>query len=120
MRIQKAVITAAGPGQNSLPLQNVVDQDGVPRTALQLILAEAIDAGIKEICVVICPGDAPSYRKAAGDFGNNLTFVEQDNPRGYGDALYRASNFVDGAPFCLLYTSPSPRDATLSRMPSSA
>ena len=23
-------------------------------------------------------------------------------------------------PFCLLYTSPSPRDATLSRMPSSA
>ena len=29
---------------------------------------------------------------------------------------------ADGAPvvFCLLYTSPSPRDATLSRMPSSA
>lgn len=99
MRIQKAVITAAGPGQNSLPLQNVVDQDGVSRTALQLILAEAVEAGIKEICVVICPGDAPSYRKAAGDFGNNLTFVEQDNPRGYGDALYRAASFVNGDPF---------------------
>ena len=27
---------------------------------------------------------------------------------------------VDGAKVCLLYTSPSPRDATLSRMPSSA
>ena len=26
----------------------------------------------------------------------------------------------DGAVTCLLYTSPSPRDATLSRMPSSA
>ena len=26
----------------------------------------------------------------------------------------------DGASICLLYTSPSPRDATLSRMPSSA
>ena len=26
----------------------------------------------------------------------------------------------DGLPSCLLYTSPSPRDATLSRMPSSA
>ena len=99
MRIQKAVITAAGPGQNSLPLQNVVDQDGVSRTALQLILAEAVDAGIKEICVVICPGDAPSYRKAAGDFGNNLTFVEQDNPRGYGDALYRAASFVNSDSF---------------------
>ena len=27
---------------------------------------------------------------------------------------------IKGAKFCLLYTSPSPRDATLSRMPSSA
>ena len=29
-------------------------------------------------------------------------------------------NAVDRGGFCLLYTSPSPRDATLSRMPSSA
>ena len=28
--------------------------------------------------------------------------------------------FIAGASTCLLYTSPSPRDATLSRMPSSA
>ena len=28
--------------------------------------------------------------------------------------------FYDGISTCLLYTSPSPRDATLSRMPSSA
>ena len=94
MTIQKAVITAAGPGQNNLPLQNVVDQNGTPRTALQLILDEAILAGIREICVVICPGDAPSYRQAAGEHANHLTFVEQDQPRGYGDALFRASAFV--------------------------
>ena len=30
------------------------------------------------------------------------------------------SNPVESAFLCLLYTSPSPRDATLSRMPSSA
>ena len=29
-------------------------------------------------------------------------------------------NFIDTPGHCLLYTSPSPRDATLSRMPSSA
>ena len=34
------------------------------------------------------------------------------------DMYRRKSIFVDGP--CLLYTSPSPRDATLSRMPSSA
>ena len=35
---------------------------------------------------------------------------------------YDISRFLYGALFmlCLLYTSPSPRDATLSRMPSSA
>ena len=29
-------------------------------------------------------------------------------------------NYIDLTGYCLLYTSPSPRDATLSRMPSSA
>ena len=32
----------------------------------------------------------------------------------------REANEQDEFIFCLLYTSPSPRDATLSRMPSSA
>ena len=38
-----------------------------------------------------------------------------DYVRAAHDAFLRA-----GADICLLYTSPSPRDATLSRMPSSA
>ena len=33
---------------------------------------------------------------------------------------YLATNQIEGDFVCLLYTSPSPRDATLSRMPSSA
>ncbi len=99
MKIQKAVITAAGPGQNSLPLQSVVDRNGDSRTALQLILHEAVAAGVREICIVICPGDAPAYRNAAGDYSSYLTFVEQNDPRGYGDALHRAKGFVDGEPF---------------------
>ena len=36
----------------------------------------------------------------------------------YGNEL--ANQFPERAHACLLYTSPSPRDATLSRMPSSA
>ena len=34
--------------------------------------------------------------------------------------VYANSHYVTPRPTCLLYTSPSPRDATLSRMPSSA
>ncbi|MCA9179569.1 MAG: hypothetical protein KDB14_34170 [Planctomycetales bacterium] len=99
MRVQKAVITAASPGQRSLPLQNIVDRDGQPKTALQLILDEAVAAGIREICIVICPGDAPRYRQAACEHSGHLTFVEQDSPRGYGDALLRAAGFVEDEPF---------------------
>ena len=48
---------------------------------------------------------------------------------GGGETVASLVQFIDGLPFkpgyrryriCLLYTSPSPRDATLSRMPSSA
>lgn len=94
MSILKAVITAAAPNQKSLPLQSLVDQQGNDKTALQLIADEAVRAGIEEICVVICPGEQANYEKAAGEHASRLTFVEQDNPRGYGDALFRARDFV--------------------------
>ena len=38
----------------------------------------------------------------------------------YRSALVGVGELGDQSPVCLLYTSPSPRDATLSRMPSSA
>jgi UTP--glucose-1-phosphate uridylyltransferase len=94
MSIRRAVITAAAPDQKSLPLQRLVDQQGQSRTALELIIAESVDAGAEEICVVICPGMADDYAAAAGQHASRLTFIEQDNPRGYGDALFRARDFV--------------------------
>ena len=38
----------------------------------------------------------------------------------FAEAVTLALEYYDKSYFCLLYTSPSPRDATLSRMPSSA
>jgi UTP--glucose-1-phosphate uridylyltransferase len=99
MSILKAVITAGSPDQKSLPLQNLVDQEGNAKTALQLIADEAVNAGVDEICVVICPGEQSNYEKAAGEHATRLTFVEQDSPRGYGDALFRAAEFVGQQPF---------------------
>lgn len=99
MSIRRAVITAAAPDQKSLPLQNLVDQQGQPKTALELTVEECVDAGAEEICVVVCPGSAETFTRAAGPHANRLTFVEQDNPRGYGDALFRARSFVGDQPF---------------------
>lgn len=99
MRISKAVITAAGPDQGNLPLQTLVDRDGQHRTALQLIVAEAVSAGIDDICVVVRPGDCDAFTQAAGEYASRLFFVEQHDPRGYGDALLRSADFVGDEPF---------------------
>ena len=45
---------------------------------------------------------------------NNFTILDTD------DQLRLLKQLIKAANVCLLYTSPSPRDATLSRMPSSA
>lgn len=102
MNIRKAVITAAGASQRTLPLQTLVDRDGTTKTALAIIVEEALGSGTEEICVVVHPGDAETYRKAAGAHSQRLQFVEQTEARGYGDAVWCAHQFTGDDPFLLL------------------
>src|SRR5689334_10753698 len=99
MRVRKAVITAAARGQNDLPLQSLVDRDGVQKSALRIILEEVTSSGVEDVCVVVRPGDQSAYAAAAGDLGPRLHFVEQSHPRGYGHALHCAKSFVGADPF---------------------
>jgi UTP--glucose-1-phosphate uridylyltransferase len=98
MNIRKAVITAAGRDQRALPLQRLVDRDGVEKTALEIIIEEVVSAGVDEVCLVIAPGDERSYATAAGRHAAHLTFVEQHEPRGYGHALSLARGFTGNEP----------------------
>lgn len=102
MEIKKAIITAAGTKQRPLPLQTVVDRDGASKAALAIVIEEIWKAGVEEICVVVCPGDAAAYLAAAGKHAAALSFVEQANPLGYGHAVYCARGFVGNEPFLLL------------------
>lgn len=102
MEIKKALITAAGPSQRGLILQWLVDRDGESKTALQIIVEEALAAGIQEIGVVIAPGDGPAFRTAAGPQAPRLQLIEQTQPRGFGHAVLAAREFLDAAPFLLL------------------
>ena len=102
MEIKKAIITAAGKNQRTLPLQTLVDRDGTPKTALRIILEEVFRAGIEEIAVVIYPGDQEPFRAAAGPHAARLLFVEQAAPLGYAHAIYSARDFAASSPFLLL------------------
>jgi UTP--glucose-1-phosphate uridylyltransferase len=99
MNIRKAVITAAGASQRGLPLQTLVDRDGVTKSALQLLIAEARGGGAEDIAVIVTPGDEGAFASAAGADADRLHFIPQHNPRGYADAILRARDFVDAQPF---------------------
>ncbi|MBL9170748.1 MAG: NTP transferase domain-containing protein [Verrucomicrobiales bacterium] len=102
MKIHKAVITAAGKSQRTLPLQTLVDRDGGSKTALKILIEEILHAGAEEICIVIHPGDEAAYAAAAGEHGKRLVFVPQDRPLGYGHAVHCAHQFTGREPFLLL------------------
>jgi UTP--glucose-1-phosphate uridylyltransferase len=99
MEIAKAVITAAGPDQRKLPLQTLIDREGIERSFLGLLIEEVLAAGIHDICVVVQPGDEISCREAIGNHSHDVTFVPQQKPLGYGHALYSAHGFTGRDPF---------------------
>lgn len=99
MEITKAVITAAGRGQRTLPLQTLVDRDGQEKSVLGIIIEETLRAGVEEICIVVRPGDESAYAQVAGEHVSRLHFVQQAQPLGYGHALHCARDFVGQDPY---------------------
>ena len=99
MQVRKAVITAAGRRQQALPVQTLVDRDGVEKSVLAILVEEVLDAGVEEIAVVVAPGDEAAYARAAGEHASRLQFVVQEQPLGYGHAVACARQFIAGAPF---------------------
>lgn len=99
MKIRKTVITAAGPSQRELPIQSLIDRDGIKKTVLELLVEESIQAGIEEIGVVVFPGDEKSYRNAIGKYASQVQFIRQNEPLGYGHSLLTASEFASNEPF---------------------
>ncbi len=102
MQPRRAILTCAGRNQRTLPLQTLVDRDGHSKTALAILIEEVLAAGIGEVGIVICPGDEPAYRTAAGALAKNLVFIEQSAPLGYGHAVWCARNFTQVEPFLLV------------------
>ncbi len=99
MHITKALITAAGRRQRTLPLQTLIDRDGVEKSVLRILVEEVIAAGVDDIALVISPGDEKAYADVAGEHAGRLHFIPQTEPLGYGHAVYCARVFVGGDPF---------------------
>lgn len=134
MEPKKAVITAAGRGVRLFPVADTVqksmlpmnDRDGLVKPVIQIIIEEALESGIEEVCIVCAPGDEGRYRDQLSRLRDNLlegcagedwaeeqarrlesilrrlVFTVQEEPLGYGHAVGCAREFVGDAPFLLL------------------
>ena len=99
MNVTKALITAAGRGQSTLPLQSLIDSDSAEKSVLCILIEEVLRAGIEEICIVVQPGDERPYAAVAGDHAGRLHFVHQKETLGYGHAVYCGRDFIGDEPF---------------------
>ena len=99
MLVRKAVITAAAKSQRTLPLQTLIDRDGNERSLLQILIEQSLAAGVENIAVIVFSGDEQSYAQGAGTYASSVTFIPQDQPRGYGHAIHCAHSFTKDDPF---------------------
>ncbi len=139
MQVSSAVIPAAGAGTRFLPATKAVPKELMPigdTPAIQMIIDEALGAGIDHI-VVVSSRSKPSIERyferddaliaQLRDKGNDevadrlasigrdwrVTITYQDNPRGLGHAVGCAREAVGGRPFAVLLPDELMGDSSL-------
>jgi UTP--glucose-1-phosphate uridylyltransferase len=103
----------------------VLDSSGIMKPLLLKNIEEAIEAGIEEIALIIREEErdhfehffkepsppevvhklsrqSQQYARYLEEIGRKITFISQENPRGLGDAVLQAREWVGDAPFLLL------------------
>lgn len=99
MRFKKAIIPMGRPMHGDLPLQHVTIGDGGTKRVAALQIEELLDAGISQVALVTRPGHQRFFTELREQFGPALVSVEQPEPRGFGDAVLCAEEWVGGEPF---------------------
>ena len=84
------------------------------------MLAVAAGLGLSMSCVMQRLHAATQVALMSGAFRRSIPVKEIEHLAETGDATGLLEDLLELSGHCLLYTSPSPRDRTRSRMPSSA
>jgi UTP--glucose-1-phosphate uridylyltransferase len=129
LTVKKAVIPAAGFGTRFLPVTKSVPKEMLPvvdKPAIQYIVEEAAESGIREILIIINRGKKciedyfdknyeledtlKRFNKldelkivSMSGLGADFTYIRQREPRGSGAAVGLARSFVGGEPFAVLF-----------------